>query len=170
MRWKPLAGEIRPCETCGATLMRRRNAAGRLEGFRDFMRRRFCSLSCASSRNKGGQSRNAYLYHARKHLKKHCECCGAISELHAHHVNTDWTDNRPENIQTLCVFCHQFWHALHIRHGETPSKPMPKLRFPSRKTDLHVPAGSGRTGMPWMRKPRRNSAAPSTKSCMEYDL
>ncbi len=118
----------RPCETCGTTLLRRRHPKdGRLEGFRDFARRRFCSLSCANSRSKGGVSRNAYLYHARKHLKTACEACGQTTELHAHHVNEDWTDNRKANIQTLCVFCHQFWHGLHRRLGLSTTKPMPKL-------------------------------------------
>lgn len=60
-QWEAKSTDIRYCETCLVTLERRRNAAGRLEGFRDFMRRRFCSLSCANSRNKGQESRNAYL-------------------------------------------------------------------------------------------------------------
>lgn len=126
-KWKEKSAEVRHCETCGEQLIRRRHESGRLEGFRDFMRRRFCSLSCANSRSKGGESRNAYLYRARKFLKEECECCGATSELHAHHINTNWKDNRKENIQTLCVFCHQFWHAMHIRHGVMPTQPMPKL-------------------------------------------
>jgi hypothetical protein len=98
-----------------------------MEGFRDFMRRRFCSLSCANSRSKGGVSRNAYLYHARKLLGPRCECCGTKEQRQAHHVNQDWTDNRPENVQTLCIFCHHFWHATHIRLGTTPTRRMPRL-------------------------------------------
>lgn len=126
-QWKQKSTQVRHCETCGNQLVRRRHQSGRLEGYRDFMRRRFCSLSCANSRNKGGDSRNAHLYRARKYLKEVCECCGQNTELHAHHINTDWKDDNAENIQTLCVFCHQFWHAMHIRHGVTPTKPMPSL-------------------------------------------
>ena len=126
-QWKQKSTQMRQCETCGETLLRRRDQNGRLEGYRDFMRRRFCSLSCANSRSKGGDSRNAFLYHARKHLKTYCECCGQNTDLHAHHIDTNWRNNTPENIQTLCVFCHQFWHAMHIRHGATPTKPMPNL-------------------------------------------
>lgn len=125
--WKAGSEDARHCETCGTQLERRRHESGRLEGYRDFMRRRFCSLSCANSRSKGGESRNAYLYHARKFLKGACECCGATSELHAHHIDTDWKNNTEANIQTLCVFCHQFWHAMHIRHGRLPTQPMPNL-------------------------------------------
>lgn len=128
---KAKAAEPRQCETCSTTLERRRNEAGRLEGFRDFTRRRFCSLSCANSRSKGGESRNVYLFHARKLLRPACEACGATENRQAHHVNTDWRDNSPENVQTLCLFCHHFWHAMHERLGMTPTQRMPKLASPS---------------------------------------
>ena len=124
---KAKAAEPRQCKTCLTTLERRRNEAGRLEGFRDFMRRRFCSLSCANSRRKGGESRNAYLFHARKLLRPACEACGVTENRQAHHVNTDWRDNSPENVQTLCLFCHHFWHAMHERLGIAPTQRMPKL-------------------------------------------
>lgn len=117
----------RYCGCCGLALNRRRNSAGRLEGYRDFMRRRFCSLSCANSRPKGGASRKSMHYHARKLRGAVCECCGGKDRLHAHHINEDWSDNSPTNIQTLCIFCHQFWHATHRRLGVTPTAPMPKL-------------------------------------------
>lgn len=129
-QWKIKSTEPRQCETCTITLERNRTPAGRLEGFRDFMRRRFCSLSCANSRNKGGDTRNAYLHHARKMLKEACECCGATEQRQAHHVNMNWRDNSQKNVQTLCLFCHHFWHAMHIRLGTTPTQPMPKLVFP----------------------------------------
>ena len=126
---KPKAAEPRPCEHCATILQRKRNRAGRLEGFRDFMRRRFCSLSCANSRSKGGASRKASHYHARKMRVMFCEACGSSKRLHAHHINEDWKDNSPANVQTLCIFCHAFWHATHRRLGLTPMQPMPKLAF-----------------------------------------
>lgn len=132
-QWKQKSTELRHCETCSNPLERNRTPAGRLEGFRDFMRRRFCSLSCANSRSKGGESRNAYLHRARKLLKPNCECCGTAEQRQVHHVNMDWKDNRPENVQTLCIFCHHFWHAMHIRLGAKPTEPMPKLVSPSLK-------------------------------------
>lgn len=125
---------VKYCETCVARLLRKHNAAGRLEDFRTFTRRRFCSLSCANSRPKGGTSRNAYLYRARKMLGPACECCGTKKRLHAHHINMDWTNNAPSNLQTLCVFCHQFWHSTHIRLGVKPTGPMPRLFTRSEET------------------------------------
>ena len=115
------------CMICGHRFQRKRFEDGRLEDYQAFMKRRFCSLSCANSRSKGGVSRNAYQARARKLLKTACECCGTPTRLHAHHVDEDWTNNTPGNVQTLCVFCHQFWHATHRRLGAKPSKPMPAL-------------------------------------------
>lgn len=147
---KAKAAEPRQCETCSFTLERRRNAAGRLEGFRDFMRRRFCSLSCANSRSKGGESRKASHYHARKLLKPTCECCGTTQRRQAHHVNMDWRDNSPVNVQTLCIFCHHFWHAMHIRLGTTPTQPMPKLVSHLPTAPVVASAGSEDTETPSM--------------------
>lgn len=160
-QWKQKSSQPRYCETCGTLLQRRRHDSGRLEGYRDFMRRRFCSLSCANLRSKGGESRNAYLYRARKLIGSECEYCGQTTELHAHHINTDWKDNRPENIQTLCVFCHQFWHAMHIRRGVTPTKPMPRLAHLLPVGLPPEPADSVPTATPSSPRRRRNSSARS---------
>lgn len=121
------------CTMCGCRLQRRRFGE-RLEDFQAFMKRQFCSLSCANSRTKGGTSRRAYQAQARKLRKEACECCGSVKLLHVHHINEDWSDNRPENTQTLCVFCHQFWHATHRRAGVKPSTAMPPMPFLSSVT------------------------------------
>src|SRR6266566_9049793 len=114
------------CSMCGARFQRAR-FGGRLEDLTAYMKRQFCSLSCSSSRTRGGLSRKAFHAQARKHRKTYCEACGGNDRLHAHHVNEDWTDNSPVNIQTLCVWCHQFWHATHRRRGVTSSTRMPAL-------------------------------------------
>lgn len=116
------------CLMCGCRLARKRYG-DRLEDFQAYTRRRFCSLSCANSRTKGGLSRKAYHAQARKLRKKFCEACGETRKLHAHHVDEDWTNNDPPNIQTLCVFCHQYWHATHRRLGVKPSERMPIMLF-----------------------------------------
>ena len=74
-----------------------------------FMKRRFCSLSCANTRT--DLTKHGYSWRARKHLKKKCEACGYARALQAHHIDQDKAHNEPENIQTLCKHCHDFWHT-----------------------------------------------------------
>lgn len=119
------------CKHCGKRLSRRRYGKT-LEDYQTFQRRRFCSLSCSNSRLKGGVSRKAFCAQARKHRKSSCEACGGKHLLHVHHVNQNWRDNAVKNLQTLCAFCHQFWHATHRRVGVKPSRRMPKIVFRSR--------------------------------------
>ena len=133
-QWKVKSAAPKQCEFCSKLLQRRRNAAGRLEGYRDFVRRRFCSLSCANSRSKGGESRKAYHYRARKARLSACECCGTAKRLQVHHVDENWKNNTPSNLQTLCIFCHHFWHAMHIRRGVKPTERMPRLAPRSQST------------------------------------
>lgn len=119
------------CEQCGATFIRARYG-GRLECLENFRTRRFCSLSCSVSNQRAappptiGSSRKRAA-----HLKlDHCEACGAMRVTTQHHVNGNPMDNRPENLQTLCVNCHSFWHAA-LKRSERPcGERMPNL-FPS---------------------------------------
>lgn len=115
------------CLMCGMRLQRKRYSTGLLEGVTEYLKRQFCSLSCANSRSKGGLSRKAFHAQARKQKKPNCESCGFKKRLHVHHINEDWTNNNPENLQTLCAFCHQFWHSMHRRLGVKPSTRMPVL-------------------------------------------
>lgn len=127
----PRAAETTPetrCSMCGVRLQRKR-FNGRIEDYGAFKKRRFCSLSCANSRTKGGLSRKAFHAQARKQRKPACKCCGGKFRLQVHHINEDWKDNARTNLQTLCVFCHQFWHATHRRCGAKPLTPMPAMPF-----------------------------------------
>src|SRR5208282_2201747 len=99
------------------------------------MKRKFCSLICANSRGKKGTSRTQRMVQARDlALKESCECCGGVERLAIHHVNEDWTDGRSENLQTLCVYCHQQWHGLHRKLGIRCFMRMPPLASLSVKT------------------------------------
>ena len=59
---------------------------------------------------KGGDSRRGY----RKVVRKDkCDECDATENLCIHHINFDHYDNRPENLQVLCVHCHLSLHKTH---------------------------------------------------------
>jgi 5-methylcytosine-specific restriction endonuclease McrA len=68
----------------------------------------------------------------RKHLESECSRCGFIPEdtcqLDVDHINADKTDNRPENLQTLCANCHRL-KTKYERKEKRGAKPyvLPKL-------------------------------------------
>ena len=64
-------------------------------------------------------TRDGYRHHSRKLREKQCEICKSTSMLCGHHINKDWTDNRPENIKTLCFSCHT---SLHHKQGDIMPK------------------------------------------------
>src|SRR5262245_39690646 len=95
--------------------MYRKRYGEQLEDLNAFNRRKFCSRSCGNTRTV--LTKHGYSWRARKHLKTSCEVCGDTRYLNAHHIDQDKTNNSPENIQTLCKFCHDFWHSLSRRIG-----------------------------------------------------
>ena len=127
----------KPCEACGILMSRKRYGA-QLEDMGVWNRRRFCSLSCANTRKT--LTKHGYSWRARKHLKKECEACGERRQLNAHHVDQDNRNNQPENIQTLCKWCHNFFHATAKRRGLARAGRMVSLElrtaFPIGWTDL----------------------------------
>ena len=66
-------------------------------------------------------------YEARKFLKDKCECCDYELELVAHHIDQDYMNNIENNIQTLCKYCHNFWHKLLNRLDKSAVRKMPCL-------------------------------------------
>lgn len=153
------------CAECGQTFNRKRFANGRLEDFQVFSRRRFCSLSCANSQTKGGVSRSASHVQARKHLRGSCESCGSTQALHVHHCDENWSNNSPDNLQTLCRSCHRSWHLTQRAAGVTPAGRKPVLPAsllqlpPSPEWDDCAPTATRSTP-----KRRRNSSSPRAKS------
>ena len=122
---KPKAAPRKRCEFCSKPIGRKRYN-GRLEGMKEFLRRRFCGLACSESK-RGPLTKHGYSWRARKHLKPNCEACGAERKLNAHHVDQNPANNAVENIQTLCKFCHDFWHATQKRLGRNIAGRMPAL-------------------------------------------
>ena len=115
------------CERC-STPMERRRFNGRLEDLGAFKRRKYCSLSCANTKDRPAHW-ETYHWRARKHRRRdRCEACGSTDRLHAHHVDGRPENNEPANIQTLCVFYHSFLHATAERLGWTQPGRLPFLR------------------------------------------
>lgn len=118
------------CEWCENMYVRSRvGRTQQLECVSNFMRRKFCSRSCSVSAQHANQSTTqaASRKRAASFMRSFCEACGFGGELNVHHVNGDPLDNRPSNCQTLCAYCHGFWHATLKRTGKPLKKPMPRL-------------------------------------------
>lgn len=115
------------CAECGQTFNRKRFPSGRLEDFQAFNRRLFCSLSCANSQSKGGDSRTRWHARAQKHRASRCESCTSTLDLHVHHCDENWKNNSPDNLQTLCKSCHRSWHLTQRAAGVKPAGRKPVL-------------------------------------------
>lgn len=115
------------CKTCGKSFNRKVMPNGRKQDVSLYLKQEYCSLSCANTRDTMTLTVHGYSFRARKHLKDKCEACGYTKNLHAHHVDQDKTNNNPENIQTLCKHCHNFWHTAQKRMGKEMAGRMPSL-------------------------------------------
>ena len=51
-------------------------------------------------------------------MKSACEVCGLSDDLNIHHKDRDPWNNHPENLQTLCRWCHKDTHARHDHFGD----------------------------------------------------
>lgn len=109
------------CEHCGKPLARKM-INGRLEDRGVFLRRRFCDSTCFGLHARtdvptlgGLRSRAA------KFRGSVCERCGETENVQIHHVNSDPSNNAPDNTMTLCGPCHTRWHWEHGK-SSTPKK------------------------------------------------
>lgn len=75
----------------------------------------------------GDLTKMGYSLQARKSLKPQCEACTSPEERIGHHIDQNRKNNEPENIQTLCKTCHDFWHSLARRIGRKIAGRMPVL-------------------------------------------
>jgi len=119
-----LEDSVKYCGTCKVVLYRKRYN-GRLEDRSVFLRRRYCSLSCANTRE--NLSKHGKLSRARKWLKGGCEACGEKRKIVIHHIDQNLDNNDPKNLQTLCKYCHDFWHSMARRRCKTVAGKMPCL-------------------------------------------
>ncbi len=105
---------VKFCMMCGVRLERKR-FNGRLEDRPRFLSRKTCSQSCGNRRKV--VSRGRHQARARLHRKQSCEICGTTEALHVHHIDRDWANDDPTNLQTLCASCHL---KLHWREDRDP--------------------------------------------------
>lgn len=147
----PKAMPEKPCEICGLPMQRKRFGAA-LEDCSAFLRRRFCSLSCANSREKGGTSSTTFHRRASNQRKTACESCGKPHyRLHVHHLDLNPANNAPANLQTLCPSCHKLLHEKLRQRGLSPT--------PLRKADPAEWDACAGTETQSSRKSRRSSSA-----------
>lgn len=127
---QPKATPIKFCVWCGNSFTRQRVGKRQtLECCSNYLRRKFCSLTCSALKQHATEPPSAAA--SRKRAQKlntgSCEACTRTTETVVHHVNGDPKGNRPENLQTLCAACHSFWHGLLRRIGRKPETRMPRL-------------------------------------------
>ncbi len=102
----------RYCQCCKARLRRKVFASGRLEDMGVFTRRKYCDQLCmAQGMVKESVGKAQHHHRARKHKKPACERCGSVSNLHVHHKDEDYTNDDPENLETVCATCHGKEHG-----------------------------------------------------------
>ena len=110
MSLPPKKDPIRLCAHCNAMLTRKRFGK-RLEDRTRFLLRKTCGTACmAALMMQDSPKRDAYRRRVRHLRRDACERCGAGEMLQVHHINRDWADNRPENLETLCATCHMKEH------------------------------------------------------------
>lgn len=97
------------CERCNKAIQRKRYGE-RLEDATAFLKRRFCSLSCANTRGNWGESSTATRREAHKSVSAVCNRCGKSGRNHVHHKDKNPRNNQPTNLETLCPSCHKIAH------------------------------------------------------------
>lgn len=117
------------CEWCGTQFERKRVGKSRqLECVSNFLRRKFCSVSCSvSSQHAKPKTPEASRKVSMKLNSGCCEACGSTTETVVHHVDGNPLNNLEPNLQTLCSPCHSFWHGMLRRIGRSPDQRMPRL-------------------------------------------
>jgi hypothetical protein len=118
----------RVCRWCQAALdvpnAESQDAQARARGRWQYRRMVYCGAVCArealASRglfvardpSKPFTTRSGALGWARRHYPpRPCERCGETRQSCLHHKNRDFLDNRLENLERLCVWCHMKEHA-----------------------------------------------------------
>lgn len=118
--------EEKLCQGCQMKLERKIGEGGKVESWAMFKRRKYCP-TCS---NNGRHTENWSADHskAQKFKLDYCEACGFRERLHAHHCDGNSAHNVQENVQTLCVWCHNFLHVTAKRLGWPQPGRMPAFQ------------------------------------------
>jgi hypothetical protein len=111
----------KPCEVCGLVMRPRwqdsPDAQRRGRARHAFKSVRTCSPKCQGELQRRDPARQAKTRsgaaNTAKRLlpKRPCERCGETRQSQVHHKNRDWLDNRLENLERLCKWCHAKEHS-----------------------------------------------------------
>jgi hypothetical protein len=103
------------CQRCGREIERTRLPCGQLTDRTVFLRRKFCSNSCA----KRSRPTKAEPQHSESHRRARaakplgaCERCGEQGR-DIHHKDGNWLNNEIGNLECLCRPCHTKHHRGH---------------------------------------------------------
>jgi|TARA_S200002703_G_C3639886_1_gene196465 hypothetical protein len=106
-QYGPVKNHHKSCEKCGQAFIW--TGRGKTKAFD---RARFCSRSCANSRQDyWDKNISNYRTVAFKHHKKECAICGFDKIVEVHHIDEDSKNNSPENLIPLCPNHHRMYHS-----------------------------------------------------------
>ena len=111
----PLRNQTKPdpvkcCAFCNKPMERKRYN-GVLESNLAFRRRKYCDPTCMGlAHRKEDPTRDGYRKRIYPLRKERCEKCGTMEKLSIHHMDRNWRNNDPANLQTLCSSCHTSLH------------------------------------------------------------
>jgi len=102
---------LRHCEHCGAKLERKRLPRGDLEYLIHFNRRKYCGRVCMAlafdARHSAVVGPSTARYHARKIVPLGpCNRCGKPKAKDVHHLDGNYLNNSPQNLERICRSCH----------------------------------------------------------------
>lgn len=119
----------RYCAYCGKKL-ERKDYPNSHECVPNFLKRKYCSRECMRKAfiKVGESDQNIKSAHATSRKipfaidgkERKCEICGRSGEcvrIEVHHIDKNWQNNNPDNLQVLCAQCHK---KIHNSERETP--------------------------------------------------
>ena len=103
------------CAYCGKKLERRRYKK-KYEDLKIFEKRKYCNRMCmrkAFVKTGDGDQDYSPAHHSSRRIaylienrEMKCEICGSTNNIDVHHIDGNYRNNKPENLQIVCRSCH----------------------------------------------------------------